>query len=208
MPRQNRSYKKGAPHRDARLFVIVAEGEREDGYFSWFNERNQRIRVNVIPREQDKSAPNHFLPRIEKFIEDGGWSPADNDVLWCVLDVDRWSREEIEGLRTICEQHENWGMAISNPCFEVWLLYHNAANITDEGENCTKLKQRLHGQLSPGGYNVDAVAPLIQTAATNARNADDSEQGHFPDRMKTKLYLLADQLLVMLGANWRQNIEP
>ncbi len=32
MPKSNqrRPYKRGAPHRDARLFIIVAEGERED----------------------------------------------------------------------------------------------------------------------------------------------------------------------------------
>lgn len=29
----NRNYKKGAPHRDSRLFIIIAEGEREDAYF-------------------------------------------------------------------------------------------------------------------------------------------------------------------------------
>lgn len=203
MPKPNRSYKKGAPHRDARLFVIVAEGEREDGYFSWFNERNQRIRVSVIPREQDKSAPNHFLQRIEKFIEDGGWSPADNDVLWCVLDVDRWSREEIENLRTACEAHPNWNIAISNPCFEIWLLYHILPTISDNGENCSALKQQLHQQLR-GGYNLRTIAPLIQTAADNARSADSNSTGTFPDRMKTKLYLLADQMLAMLGANWNK----
>lgn len=199
MGRKNRSYKKGAPHRDARLFVIVAEGEREDAYFSWFNEKNQRIQVSIIPREKDKSAPNFFLERIEKFIKDGGWSPADDDVLWCVLDVDRWSREEIEGLRTICEQHENWNLAISNPCFEVWLLYHNAQNLPDTGENCARLKQRLHEQLSPGGYKLENIAPLVQTAATNARNADGNPQGHFPNRMNTKLYLLAEQMIALLG---------
>jgi len=36
MRRKNRSYKKGGRHRDARLFVIVAEGEREDAYFRYF----------------------------------------------------------------------------------------------------------------------------------------------------------------------------
>lgn len=202
MARTNRSYKKGAPHRDARLFVIIAEGEREDSYFSWFNEKNQRIKVSIIPREQDKSAPNFFLQRVEKFIEDGGWSPAENDVLWCVLDVDRWSREEIEGLRAACEQHQNWNIAISNPCFEVWLLYHNAATLIDENESCARLKQILHEQLSPGGYNVDTVAPLIQTASTNAKNAENN-QGYFPDRMKTKIYLLAAQMVAMLGSNWQ-----
>lgn len=61
MQRNRRKYKKSAPFRDARLFIIVAEGEREDAYFSFFNERNQRIKVQPIPREKDKSAPNYFL---------------------------------------------------------------------------------------------------------------------------------------------------
>jgi len=38
MRRKNRSYKKGGRHRDARLFVIVAEGERKDAYFRYFFE--------------------------------------------------------------------------------------------------------------------------------------------------------------------------
>lgn len=45
MPRQqtNRAYKRGEAHRDALLFVIVAEGEREDRYFGWFDQKSQRI---------------------------------------------------------------------------------------------------------------------------------------------------------------------
>lgn len=72
MPKKNRAYKKGAPHRDAHLFVIVAEGEREDGYFGWFHERNQRIRVRIVPREPGHSAPAHCLDRVNQFIEEGG----------------------------------------------------------------------------------------------------------------------------------------
>jgi hypothetical protein len=50
---------------------------------------------------------------------------------------------------------------------------------------------------------VDAVAPLLQSATANAKNADTNQQGHFPDRMKTKIYLLAEQMVAMLGANWQ-----
>lgn len=202
MPKKNRSYKKGEPHRDARLFVIVAEGEREDDYFSWFHEKNQRIKISIVPREQDKSAPNHFLARIEKFIYDGGWSQDDNDLLWFVLDVDRWNREELENLRIACDQNPTWQMAVSNPCFEVWLLYHFLPVISDSGENCLRLKRQIHNQLSPSGYKVDKVAPNIQIATSNARNSDRNIQSYFPDRMKTKLYLLAEQMLALLGANW------
>ena len=85
MPKKNRSYKKGLPHRDARLFVIVAEGEREDAYFRWFHP--------------------------------------------------------------------------------------------------------------------DTVCPLIDYAARHAREADN-DLGHFPDFMKTKVYLLAEKMLEWLGRNW------
>lgn len=88
-PRLNRAYKKGEAHRDARLFVIVAEGEREDAYFKCFNARNQRVFIKIVPREQNRSAPKFFLERVEKTIVSGGWTPKEDDLLWFVLDVDR-----------------------------------------------------------------------------------------------------------------------
>lgn len=200
-PRLNRAYKKGESHRDARLFVIVAEGEREDAYFKCFNALNQRVNIQIIPREQNRSAPKFFLERVEKAIELGGWSPKENDLLWFVLDVDRWSRETIIELRTICEQHSNWFLGISNPCFEVWLLFHLVKTFPDNGETCSNLKQKLH-QVSKGGIEIDKLARSISDAANNAANSDDTPTSYFPNRMETKLYVLANQLLKLLGENW------
>lgn len=202
MPKKNRAYKKGAPHRDARLFVIVAEGKREDEYFSWFNEKNQRIKVSIIPREQNRSAPTHFLSRVGSFIEAGGWNPEDDDQLWFVLDVDKWQREEIENLRIACESNPNWRIAISNPCFEVWLLFHIRKSIPDNGEGCGSLKQMLHRN-APGGYDKDAFCEKIELAVQNSRAADNNPRGHFPDRMMTKLYQLAEEIIPILGTNWK-----
>lgn len=202
MPRKNRAYKKGELHRDARLFVIVAEGEREDGYFQWFNERNQRIRVQLVEREENRSAPSHFLTRLNQFIERTGWSQQEDDQLWFVLDVDRWTRESITELQTVVEQTANWRMAISNPCFEVWIHYHIKDRLEDTEAACADLKQQLHEQI-PGGYNPDTVCLLLETARRNAANADQNANGYYPDRMITKVYQLAEQLLQVLGNNWR-----
>ena len=201
MPRKNRPYKKGKPHRDARLFVIVAEGEREDKYFQYFNEKNLRIQVKIIPRKENQSAPNHFLSRIEKYIDEGGWSPKDNDILWCVLDVDKWPRTEIENIYAACQQNTNWNIGISNPCFEVWLLFHTMEKITDNGETPNQLKRLLHEQMS-GGYKVENFAPLIETACQNSTEADENPHGYFPDRMQTKLYGLGNEIVKKLGGNW------
>jgi len=51
MPRKNREYKKGAPHRDYRKFIIVAEGMREDDYFNYFNKLTPRVEVKIVARE-------------------------------------------------------------------------------------------------------------------------------------------------------------
>lgn len=201
MRRKNRNYKKGGRHRDARLFVIVAEGKREDAYFRYFNEINQRILVQIVPRVENKSAPKLFLERIEQFIQEDGWTPKENDVLWFVLDVDRWERKSIEDLRIACQQNKNWHLGISNPCFEVWLLFHLVESFMDNEESCGDLKSLLH-EKSRGGFEINRFAKLIAKATKNAAKADTSPNQQYPDRMQTKLYLLAQQMLEILGASF------
>jgi RloB-like protein len=196
----NRNYKKGAPHRDSRLFIIVAEGEREDEYFSYFNEQNQRIRIKIVPREGQSSAPKYFLNRLSKFQEEGLWNPQDNDALWFVLDVDSWQREQIQVLIDACERDKTWNIAISNPYFEVWLLYHLEEDLTSVGDN---LKHELHLKTQGVGKGIpNNFCPKITIAAENAKKNDSSPTQIYPNHKQTKVYLLAQQLLEKLGKNW------
>ncbi|MEN9609213.1 MAG: hypothetical protein RLZZ628_27 [Bacteroidota bacterium] len=191
---KQRSYKKGNPHRDCRLFVIVAEGEREDEYFSFFNEQNQRIQVKIVPREANASAPKHFLERLDKFKEKGEWIENQGDMLWFVLDVDRWKREHLEDLIHATQISKQWHIAISNPSFEVWLLYHLCSEIN---VNETNLKNLLHQKVSTG-YNRDTFCTKIAQAMENAKNADTHPNQIFPNIMQTKVYLLALEMLSVL----------
>ena len=202
MPRKHRPYKKNAPFRDAKLFLIVAEGEREDAYFRFFNRQNQRISVAIVPREQNQSAPKHFLERIEKYEKETGWSQSTDDILWFVLDVDRWQRKTITELNTICEANQNWFMGISNPCFEVWLLFHLIDTLEDNEDSGTDLKQKLH-VLSGGGFEINRFAKLVNTAIENSEAADTNPRGYYPNRMQTKLHELAKQISEVLGNNWQ-----
>lgn len=204
MPKQNRSYKKGVPHRDARLFIIIAEGKREDVYFRWFDARNSRLNVLIVDRIVDSkdnySAPKHFIDRINKAEEEGTYSPQADDQVWFVCDVDRW-REQIEELRVSCEQKANWNIAVSNRCFEVWLHFHSGSISHLADTSCAELKRTLPST-SVGEFNCDNYCPLIEQAAKNARDADAKPDADFPDVMQTKLYKLADAMLEVLGRNW------
>lgn len=106
--------------RDYSLFAIACEGtEREPEYFRPFNGID-RIKVDIIENEPGHrdSAPKKVLERLKLYVEEVGLSEKDNDTLWCVIDVDRWPREQIEELADFCNQSPYMNLLISNPCFE------------------------------------------------------------------------------------------
>lgn len=200
MPRKNREYKKGKPHRDYRKFIIVAEGMREDDYFSYFNKLTPRVEVKIVAREGGKSAAKYLLERVGSYDVKFGIEPE--DFVWFVLDVDRWPKLEVNNLYQYCTTAPNWNISISNPCFEVWLHYHLVKAIPPDLATAAQLKTNLH-KLIPGGYNKDTFARLIKTACTNALHSDKHQDHYFPEKNVTKVYNLANQLLQFLGNNWQ-----
>jgi len=201
MPRKlNRAYKKGSPHRDHRKFIIVAEGEREDDYFRFFNAKNQRIIISIVARDGGKSACKHFLERVRKYDDEFGIEP--NDQLWFILDVDKWLRSDIDELAKHCVDTPNREIAISNPCFEVWLYFHfgDPAKLTELTPQ--SIKTSLH-TLIPGGYKREVFAPEIEKATAKAEKADKNPIHYFPDPLTTKVYKLSAQMLQFTGKSFR-----
>jgi len=198
--KQNRTYKKGAPFRDARKFILICEGEREAEYFDFFDKLSQKLIVKTIAPIDDnmgQSAPNHLRDRASEYIEENGWEENYDDQLWFVLDVDRWDREKINELHHLTEITKNWFLAISNICFEVWLYYHmNPTKI--EPETSGQMKRILNDQTS-GGYNLNLYAPAISTAIGNSANIDNNEAGFYPANGVTKVYKLAMEVVNLLS---------
>ena len=190
------SIKKGKPHRDFRKFIIIAEGEREDEYFLYFQQLSQRVVIEIVPRIGGKSAVKYLLERVSNYEYQKGIESEDQ--VWFVLDVDNWPKKAVNDLIQNCKETGNWNIAISNPCFEVWLHYHLLEKIPAELNSAKKLKANLNLIIS-GGYNRDKFAELIQDASTNASKADLNKRHPFPDLNVSKVYLLADQLLKFLG---------
>lgn len=201
MPKPNRAYKKGGAHRDARLFVIVAEGDREDAYFAYFNERNSRIKVLTIHREQNTSAPKHFVARLNEAEERGNYTPEVNDAIWFVCDTDRWG-SQLNELKANCDERSNWNLAISNPCFEVWLHFH-AGPINQGKASCSQLKTSLPKTVL-GGFNTGEYCSQIEAAIQHVEKADLIPDSYYPQLMQTKIYLLAKEMCALLGKNWNQ----
>ncbi len=105
-----------------RLFIATEGSNSEPKYFSDLGKLIKTsiklIHVKGI-RRLGLSDPEHVFERIKIALNDEEkYKPNDDYVV--VVDKDKWSLDLIE---TLCK---NYGVKIfvSNPCFEVWILFH------------------------------------------------------------------------------------
>jgi len=186
--------------RDYSLFAIACEGSvTEPGYFRPFDGIN-RVKVDIIEDEESEdgcSSPSNVLRRVEAYIEDHQLSAEDGDSLWCVIDVDKWPQEQIEELHRFCEQKANWHLVISNPCIEIWLLYHTQTDLSGLGIKSSKDAKQVLDRVAK--YYYVKYLPLMPEAIKNAANADTNPESYMPEPLKTKVYLLAQALYDRIG---------
>jgi hypothetical protein len=106
------------------------------------------------------------------------------DEFWCVFDVE-WPRNH-PGLREALEQAERNSiqLAVSNPCFELWLILHfRNYNAWLDNRSASRLRRDLDGS-SDKGLDAARYMPFIFDAARrsvllNERHERDGTR--FPD---------------------------
>lgn len=112
---KKRGYKRETPVelvRDYKLFAIACEGsKREPEYFRVLRYISKKIAVDIIEDivsdeealsiNPNKSAPKWVLDRAVKYIEKEGLN--DDDDLWFVMDIDRWSEEQLREVASYCD---------------------------------------------------------------------------------------------------------
>lgn len=156
MGRFNRTVAPTAPRdsarRDDRLILVVSEDTyAPKQYFElvWAN----RVRVEVAPAGAGQSSPKAVLEgarilRKQKPFEE-------YDECWLLMDTDHWftGNHRENTMRTISEARaEGFRVALSNPCFELWLLLHHEDIAPAQPfEDCKSVGKRLAALL--GGYN-------------------------------------------------------
>ena len=187
--------------RDAYLIVIATEGTHtEYQYFQIF--RNPRIKVVVLPTEnvegvagQGHSSPKHVIKRLDRYRKEN--VPWPNDEMWIMFDRDRWTQEM---LTTVCQlaNQKNYSMAISNPCFELWLLLHHMDVERDAVFACNDLVLELRNLL--GEYNKDNVKLEnfeggINQAIIRAEAKDIHPADRWPQTTGTHVYRVVKTIL-------------
>lgn len=128
--RENTQSRRGRPRELRPGHVLIVTGGRctEPAYFNGLAlARGARVKV----RQKTDSPEN--LVRYAKCI----FTKDEYDSVWCVVDVDDF---DIEAARVEAERL-GVELAVSNPCFEIWLILHftdHRAHV-DNGKACCKL---------------------------------------------------------------------
>ncbi len=201
MGRKKRGYVREIPEdelkRDYRLFAIACEGsKREKEYFRQLEGISRRVIVEYIEDEEYEtdppSSPSHVLRRAVEYVEKANLN--DEDSIWLVMDVDKWGNKVLSTVYEECRSRKNWHIVLSNPCFEIWLLYHTSRRLDNLNiSTARECKTTLDAQ-SPQGYDPKRYIVLIKNAMINAEAADGSD-GWFPDAGTTKVYELIEALM-------------
>lgn len=202
--------------RDARLIVIASEGkDTERIYFKALAKEytNPRVHVHILKRSEDEknnSSPEHVLEQLNEYKCQ--YELEADDELWLVTDKDHWTEAMLSRVATECMQDVSMHMALSNPCFELWLLLHlvDVASLTPEEqklwmENRRKskssnpylkvlLRQKL-GSYHESAYDVLTLIEHVEVAIERARLLDKNPADRWPQTLGTRVYLLAESVM-------------
>jgi hypothetical protein len=190
--------RKAKPVRDASLVVIASEDRYAvRQYFDFFE--SSRIQFRVLETQDGKSAPEHVLNRINEYIEE--FEIGEGDTFWVVCDCDHWTEpNHIQNLTRVLQEcrQKDIQVALSNPCFDLWLLLHFADFPTEDVSTCNEVANRLRA--AAGGYDKTKVYNLpiddekVSAAVKRASDKHPSPED-IPRGLQTAVHLIIQSLI-------------
>jgi hypothetical protein len=186
------------PVRDASLVVIASEDRYAvRQYFDFFE--STRIQFRVLETQDGKSAPEHVFSRLDDYIAE--FEIQEDDTFWLVCDCDHWIEPTHIGnltrTLTACRQ-KGIRLAMSNPCFDLWLYLHFAEHPTESKLTCEEVGERLTAAVGNFDkkkvYNLPITDESVRVAIARAA-ANQPCKGDIPDRPQTAIHMIIQHLI-------------
>lgn len=193
--------------RDARLFVVACEGEKtEKIYLDSF--AFERVVVKVLDAGVDGlSDSNQVLERLREF-KNSLDKREEGDEFWLVLDIDH----NLEGTHFVnfkeaCRAARQAGfeLAISHPCFELWLILHLQEMDANQSFKPSELKKMFRALFADYENRVAELNPALPFAIERAESMDFLPAEPWPNTTGTRMSRL---MKAILKANIRPGRKP
>ncbi|MGK0308060.1 MAG: hypothetical protein ACI8RP_001018 [Urechidicola sp.] len=201
-----------------KLFILSYEGTvSEKKYFNNFRESNffnDSGLIEIVPLKKEENSGTDPLS-VKKLLQKAKLNYRFNktDEFWLIIDRDHWEtihKIDFEKLVVDCKKEDNFFLAMSNPCFEIWLVMHlkditeyNESEVNKLLENASESRKKNHidvvlGDLQGRGYNKkpnpEIFLPLTKIAIERAKNLDNKNEP-YPKKLGSHIYKLVEKLL-------------
>lgn len=197
------------PFRSAKKFVVAVEGAKTElEYFDGLRNRPgmvprpQAIRLEVLPATRNDSAPPNVVARLASHV--AGLQLRPMDACWLVFDIDRHKPAQVHAALRDAHQ-EHWNVAVSNPCFEIWLTLHFVEAPKARTSDEAKAEHRQH-RASASDPHWPYTRASVLTAVERGRNSDDGE--YLPAPGHTHVHRLVSDLLEATDQRSGSNFTP
>jgi hypothetical protein len=191
------------PLRDTRLIIIATEGRASEPlYFGSDLFHNSRVKTIVLGSDDDKSSPKWVLGRMRDYMKQDSrkqkFDLREDDIYWLVIDRDRWTEKELSNVISESKRRKNnpIGVAVSNPCFELWLFLHFAEWTEGEvnSKNIESKIRELLGQYSKTSFIEGLNKESILLAIQRAEQIDLKPDLEWPNNPGTHVYKLVKMI--------------
>jgi len=156
-----------------------------------FNTKISQAQVKVIDRESTASSPESVIKEMDYYKKSNPFKTK-NDIYCMVIDTDRWGKNLKEA---VDDAHQRrYLVALSNPCFEIWLLMHfQDANTILNNANLlmtkTEINTQIHSYPITGNNEIDYF-PRTDSAVETAEKLDPKPQQRLLEQIGSRVYSL------------------
>lgn len=159
-----------------------------------FNNSSTTVFVQCLPSDT-KASPDRVLNRMKRFIVQEGLDKGDE--AWLVVDQDDWTESQLRELWNWSQTKPEYNLAVSNPCFEYWLLLHfdTDPKVTSVRNCITKLKKFLP-EYTKSKLETHKLQSSVHNAIQGARIRDNPPCIDWPHTNGTTVYRLVERILM------------
>jgi len=192
-----------------KKIVIAMEGAKtEPSYFLAVKDKFKSSSLAIIVLEREitdgRSAPKHVIKHLDNYVANNNLLKSDE--CWIVIDKDRWPEAQIKLVAALCSKHKNYYLALSNPCFEIWLVLHfsDLSELSSSDRKPFSSRDQIKrkwAQIKSAAniLSIDQLVVHIENAISNARKLDTSPRSRWPQIMGTHVYRLAESVIKNSG---------
>lgn len=162
------------------MIVLICEGrnQTEKKYFSHFNNRSNPYILKTISSESTDIA--NMVKKAKHVINEFQLDRKLGDRVFCVIDLDLSENKYQKLIEFRSKKHSlkyNIEFIVSNPCFEIWFLYHFDKYPGVESSS-QKVKEKLKKKISQytESYDIAKEYNLLDKVTIAINNAELNNQ--------------------------------